>query len=369
MPELSVRDLRKSFFGVRVHRARSVTGRAGRVDAVRGLGFDLAQGELLAVLGPSGCGKTTVLRLIAGFERPDRGTIVLAGEDIVPLPPEKRRIGFVFQNYALFPHMSVAGNIGYGIHSARHGGAYPRKRVAELLEMVDLAGFERRRPHQLSAGQCQRVALARALAPQPRLLLLDEPLSALDAKLREALRTEIRRVQQRVNLPTVYVTHDQDEALTVSDRIAVMQAGVIEQIGAPSDVYRRPATAFVASFVGRTNILSGRVIRVGGDGTLTVDVNGTLLAAIGAGFAAENEVIIAIKEEELQIGDEGANRVEGRILLSEYHGDRIVLHLQTPLGELRARAVADRYDKMPIGATISFSLPPQVCRVLPLPPG
>ncbi|HDL85073.1 MAG TPA: ABC transporter ATP-binding protein, partial [Candidatus Acetothermia bacterium] len=229
MPELAVSDLHKSF---------------GDVHAVNGLDLTLAEGEILALLGPSGCGKTTTLRLIAGFDRPDQGTIVLHGRDLLPLPPEKRKIGFVFQNYALFPHMTVAQNIAYGIRYApRH-----TERVRELIVLVDLSGLERRYPRELSSGQCQRVALARALAPQPRLLLLDEPLSALDAKLRESLRREIRRIQQEVKLATLHVTHDQDEAMAISDRMAVMHAGRIEQIGTPSEIYSHPESAFVASF-------------------------------------------------------------------------------------------------------------------------
>lgn len=365
MSDLVVRDLHKSFPGTRVYRGRSVRGNGACIQAVRGLDFDLAHGELLAVLGPSGCGKTTVLRLIAGFERPDRGTIALAGESILPLPPEKRRIGFVFQNYALFPHMSVAGNIGYGIRRSRSEGMHLRKRIAELLEMVDLAGYEHRRPHQLSAGQCQRVALVRALAPQPRLLLLDEPLSALDAKLREALRTEIRSVQQRMNLSTIYVTHDQDEALTVADRIAVMHAGAIEQIGAPADVYHHPATAFVASFIGRANLMSGRVVEERGDGTLRLDVNGAAIDAIGGGFMPDEEIVLAIREEEVLIDVDGHNMLEGRVFLSEYHGDSIVLHVRTPIGDLRARTVDAQYGNMPMDVVISLSLPPQACIVLP----
>lgn len=365
MSELVVRDLYKSFAGARVYRGRSVRGDGARIEAVRGVEFDLTHGELLAVLGPSGCGKTTALRLIAGFERPDRGTIALAGENIVPLTPEKRRIGFVFQNYALFPHMSVAGNIGYGMRRSRSEGMHRRKRIAELLEMVDLAGYERRRPHQLSAGQCQRVALARALAPQPRLLLLDEPLSALDAKLRETLRTEIRSVQRRVDLPTIYVTHDQDEALTVADRIAVMHAGAIEQIGTPADVYHHPATAFVASFIGRANLMTGRVMEERSDGTLRLNVNGVAIEAAGGGLAAEEEVVLVIREEEVLIDGDGPNIIEGRVLLSEYHGDSVVLHLATPIGKLRVRAVAAQYGNMPAGAVLSLSLPPHVCIVLP----
>lgn len=238
----------------------SVSKRFGAVQALDRVRLSCRQGELMAVLGPSGCGKTTLLRLVAGFEDPDAGEIVLAGERLTGRPPEARRVGMLFQNFALFPHMTVAQNIAYGL---RFPKPRPREevlgRVRELLDLVGLAGYEDRRPDQLSAGQQQRVALARALAPAPRLLLLDEPLSALDASLREHLRRAIRRIQRQLGLTALYVTHDQEEALTIADRLAVMRAGRVEQCGTPKEVYERPATAFVAAFFGRTSLVPARL--------------------------------------------------------------------------------------------------------------
>ncbi|MBE3577629.1 MAG: ABC transporter ATP-binding protein [Limnochordales bacterium] len=232
----------------------------GDIPAVHGVSLVARSGELLTLLGPSGCGKTTLLRIIAGLEKPSAGRVLFDGEDVTAWPPETRGVGLVFQNYALFPHMSVAENIAYGLKQARRPRASRheiRKRVDELLELLDLGGLAERMPAQLSAGQQQRVAIARALAPRPHVLLLDEPLSALDARLREHLRLQIRRLQQRLGITMIYVTHDQAEALSISDRIAVMRAGRIEQIGTPEEIYERPASRFVAEFVGDANFFAG----------------------------------------------------------------------------------------------------------------
>src|SRR6202795_209651 len=217
-------------------------------------------GEFFSFLGPSGCGKTTTLRMIAGFEQPTAGTITIGGTDITHRPPNRRNIGMVFQSYALFPNMSVADNIGFGLKVRKRPKDQIRKRVGELLEMINLPNKGDRYPWQLSGGQQQRVALARALAIEPQVLLLDEPLSALDAKIRVALRTEIRSIQRQLGITTVYVTHDQEEALSLSDRVVVMSEGRVEQIGAPADIYNFPATPFVASFVGTLNLLAVGVI-------------------------------------------------------------------------------------------------------------
>ena len=223
------------------------------------LDLRVEDGEMLCLLGPSGCGKTTTLRLIAGFIEADAGEILLGGRAVHGLPPEKRRIGMVFQEYALFPHMNVRRNVAFGLEMLGASRRERDRKVRELLDLVRLAGWERRTVTSLSGGERQRVALARALAPGPRLLLLDEPLSALDARLRKDLRTEIRRIQRNLGVTTIYVTHDQEEALVLADRVAVMNAGRIEQIGAPRRLYRRPATRFVAGFVGEANLLPGRV--------------------------------------------------------------------------------------------------------------
>jgi len=221
------------------------------------LAFD--RGEFITLLGPSGCGKTTILRMIAGFERPTSGSIHVEGKDISPLPPNQRKIGMVFQAYALFPNMNVEDNVGFGLRIANVPVEERRARVDEMLKLIGLPGYGKRFPFEMSGGQQQRVALARALAPKPRMLLLDEPLSALDAKIRVSLRQEIRAIQRDLGITTIFVTHDQEEALSISDRIVVLSAGNVEQFGTPFEVYNKPATRFVAGFVGQLNTLSGTV--------------------------------------------------------------------------------------------------------------
>jgi ABC-type Fe3+/spermidine/putrescine transport system ATPase subunit len=240
MPFLLLDRLRKSF---------------GAQTVLQDLSLAVEKGEILALLGPSGSGKTTALRLIAGFETPDGGRIVVAGEDLTPLPPERRRFGMVFQHYALFPHLTVGENVAFGLAGRRQEEA--ARRVSDALAQVDLPGFETRRVGEISGGQQQRVALARALAPEPRVLLLDEPLSNLDPTLRERTRRELKRAIQRVGITTVLVTHEQEEAFDLGDRVAVLQDGVLHQVGAPEDLYERPQTRFVATFVGRASVLPG----------------------------------------------------------------------------------------------------------------
>ncbi|MFL6184516.1 MAG: ABC transporter ATP-binding protein, partial [Actinomycetes bacterium] len=240
--------------------------------AVAGVDLDVQRGEFFTMLGPSGSGKTTTLRMIAGFERPDEGTVELGGEEVSGRPPFERDVNTVFQDYALFPHLSVADNIAYGLRVKKVPKAERRTRTEEALEMVRLPGLGGRKPAQLSGGQRQRVALARAIVNRPRVLLLDEPLGALDLKLRQEMQVELKRIQQEVGITFVYVTHDQEEALTMSDRLAVFNDGRIEQVGAPAEVYERPANPFVAGFVGTSNVLAGRAAAelVGEPGTFTV---------------------------------------------------------------------------------------------------
>jgi putative spermidine/putrescine transport system ATP-binding protein len=253
-------------------RLERVEKRFGDIVAVAGIDLDIADGEFFSMLGPSGSGKTTTLRMIAGFEQPTGGRILLHGEDVSTRPPFQRDVNTVFQDYALFPHMSVGDNVGYGLTIRKVPKGERRTRVADALRMVRLEGYEDRRPAQLSGGQRQRVALARALVNRPRVLLLDEPLGALDLKLREEMQLELKAIQQSVGITFVYVTHDQEEALTMSDRIAVFNEGRIEQVGTPADVYERPASPFVAGFVGTSNLLRGEVARaiVGESGTFTI---------------------------------------------------------------------------------------------------
>jgi putative spermidine/putrescine transport system ATP-binding protein len=263
---------------------QGVTKRFGEVAAVDSVDLEVADGEFFSMLGPSGSGKTTTLRMIAGFEQPTSGQVLLHGVDVARRPPFERDVNTVFQDYALFPHMSVEDNVGYGLTIRKVARAERGSRVADALRMVRLVGFDRRRPSQLSGGQRQRVALARALVNRPRVLLLDEPLGALDLKLREEMQIELKTIQQQVGITFIYVTHDQEEALTMSDRIAVFRDGRIEQVGSPAEVYERPETPFVAGFVGTSNLLRGAVAEavVGRAGTFTVRPEKIRLADDGA---------------------------------------------------------------------------------------
>ncbi|MGP3987446.1 ABC transporter ATP-binding protein [Streptomyces sp. 3N207] len=284
---LVLRDLRRSF---------------GAGTALDGLDLDVAPGELLALLGPSGCGKTTALRIIAGFETADTGELLIGGEEMTAVPANRRDIGMVFQSYSLFPTMTAAENVAYGLRVRKVPKAERAARAGELLELVGLPGREKHYPHQLSGGQQQRVALARALAVRPRILLLDEPLSALDAKVRLQLREEIRRLQLELGITTVFVTHDQEEALSMADRVAVMKDGRLEQCAPPNELYERPATPFVAEFVGTMNRLPG-VVRESG----TVEVLGRRLPVHGDCPAAGREVDVLLRPEGLKVavGEEG----------------------------------------------------------------
>ncbi|MDP1715345.1 MAG: ABC transporter ATP-binding protein [Anaerolineales bacterium] len=232
----------------------------GRAWAVRDFNLNIESGELVSFLGPSGCGKTTTLRMVAGFETPTSGGITISGDDITNKPPNERDVGMVFQSYALFPNMTVAGNVGFGLKVAKKPAEEIKKRVGEMLELIHMPEYSERYPHQLSGGQQQRVALARALALRPEVLLLDEPLSALDAKIRVSLRSEIRAIQKQLGITAIYVTHDQEEAMSISDRIVVMHEGKIEQIGTPFEIYNFPTTVFVANFVGTLNTADGEVV-------------------------------------------------------------------------------------------------------------
>ena len=281
---------------------------------VRDFNLLVESGEFVSFLGPSGCGKTTVLRMIAGFEEPTGGAIVIGGKDVTNLKPNQRNIGMVFQAYALFPNLTVAQNIAFGLKVAGMPKAESDARVAEMLELIKLPQFRDRYPYQLSGGQQQRVALARALAPKPKLLLLDEPLSALDAKVRVSLRDEIRSIQKELGITTVFVTHDQEEALSISDRIVVMSQGYMEQVGTPFEVYNFPRTRFVASFVGTLNILRGKV----GDptkGTITVDGQ-EIVSARGVADAQPGDIrSVALRPESIVLTDPGGtrNRMQGTI--------------------------------------------------------
>lgn len=278
-------------------------GGAGEVTAVDDVSLEIAAGELVTLLGPSGCGKTTTLRLIAGFEFPTKGRILLDGVAINELPPHKREMSMVFQSYAIFPHLNVAENVAYGLNVQRRPRKEIDERLARVLELVGLTGLEKRAPNQLSGGQQQRVALARALVMEPKVLLMDEPLSNLDAKLREQMRTEIRRIQKRLAITSVYVTHDQAEAMTLSDRICIINKGKIEQVGSPTEIYQRPANAFVADFIGRANFLEGSVRQVDGDHAI-VDLYGHQMRVPQPALAvtAGQKVRVVARPEAIELG-------------------------------------------------------------------
>jgi len=274
----------------------------GKVQALDGFSITIAPGEFVALLGPSGCGKTTVLRAVAGLEQLDEGQVLVGGDDITAVPPHRRNLGMVFQAYSLFPNMNALENVAFGLEVRRMGTAQRRKRAGEVLELVGLATLAERYPHELSGGQQQRVALARALCVEPRLLLLDEPLSALDAKVRAQLRDEIRRIQLDLGITTLFVTHDQEEALSMADRVGVMRAGQLEQLGPPAEVYSSPATNFVAEFVGSVSRLPGVVVAPG-----SVDVLGSRLvipASAGGDFGRGSHVDVLVRPESIRIRPE-----------------------------------------------------------------
>lgn len=291
---------------------RGLTKRFGSVVAVNNLNLDLAEGGIMALLGPSGCGKTTTLRMLAGFETADEGRILLGAADVTTLPPERRNTGMVFQNYALFPHLNVFRNIAFGLEMRGTPKQEVRQRVEAIIEKVQLTGLGERYPRQLSGGQQQRTALARALVINPSVLLLDEPLANLDAKLREEMRFYIRALQQEFGITTVYVTHDQSEALALADQVAVMMDGILQQVGPPAEIYRRPRSARVADFVGLTNLVPG-TIRTHDAGTCAIDTAVGALHAAGAGFPPGAAVLISIRPESLHLNAGGATAENGQV--------------------------------------------------------
>ncbi|WP_017592101.1 ABC transporter ATP-binding protein [Nocardiopsis potens] len=338
----------------------SKTYRSGgeQVAAVRGVDLEIGQGEFFSLLGPSGCGKTTTMRMVAGFEEPTGGTVRLKGADVTGVPPHRRDVNMVFQSYALFPHMSVFDNIAFGLRRKGVPAAEVRRRVGEAVELVELTGRERTRPTRLSGGQQQRVALARALVNRPSALLLDEPLAALDLKLRQSMQMELKRIQRDVGITFVYVTHDQGEALTLSDRIAVMNGGLVEQLGTPQEVYERPATRFTAGFIGTSNLLSGEVTASSG-GVIEVRTGGGAVRAAGSAALGER-VEITVRPEKITLAagavEPGACELPGTVIEAVYlgstthytvaadgdDGTEIVLHQQNTAGPAEAARRGDR---------------------------
>jgi putative spermidine/putrescine transport system ATP-binding protein len=333
----------------------------GGVSAVEGFNLDIEKGEFVSFLGPSGCGKTTTLRMIAGFELPTSGKIELDGEDISYHPPNQRNVGMVFQSYALFPNMTVAQNIGFGLKVRKTPEADIKQRVSEMLGLIHLEKHADKYPYQLSGGQQQRVALARALAIRPRVLLLDEPLSALDAKIRVELRQEIRRIQQTMGITTVYVTHDQEEALSLSDRVVVMSQGHMEQVGTPFQIYNYPETEFVASFVGQLNLLP--VTEVDLQASSCKLAGQTVKFDHASKRMVSDKPRLAIRPEELQLGaGVGRNALKGRIEMVMFLGAVVRVRMDMGGALLSADLFNERSMTPPrIGDEITISFPQDAC--------
>jgi len=346
---------------------QGVTRRFGDFTAIDGVSLAIEAGEFFTLLGPSGCGKTTLLRMIAGFDLPDAGRILLNGEDLAGRPPELRPVRTVFQSYALFPHMTVEGNVAFPLQMARVPAGERKARIEAALEDVRLIGFNRRYPHELSGGQKQRVAIARALVTHPTMLLLDEPLAALDAKLREELQIELINLQKEVGIAFVYVTHDQTEALALSHRIAVMNHGRVEQLDEPSRIYGFPRTRFVADFIGHCNLLSGPVA-ANADGVVTVDVAGLgpVRVAVHSSIASSAQGTVALRPEKIRISasapvDTPDNHCHGTVADLLYMGDVTVYRVETPGGSrveaLLANSQGGRAKFFEVGDAVEMSWP------------
>ncbi len=351
--------------------------------AVDQLNMDIEPGHLVALLGPSGCGKTTTLRMVAGLMEPTSGSILVDGKDITATPVHKRGMGMVFQSYALFPHMNVLDNVAFGLKMRRVDRAEQRKRALDALAMVKLDHLAKRRVKELSGGQQQRIALARALVVEPTLLLLDEPLSNLDAKLRESMRSEIRSLQQRSEATTLFVTHDQDEALDMADKIAVMNGGLIEQFGAPRDIYRRPRTRFVADFIGRANLLDvtvGAALGAAADGEVSYRVSAAAFgsaAAIGDPGLENTETTLVLRPHNLRVartearagGEAAAGSVRGRVSAMSYTGDAVGYRIETGSGEFLAEVAASASELPGTGDEVAVSWDPADAFLLPVTKG
>ena len=355
MADLELRELHKRF---------------GEVIALKSLDLEIGSGEFVSLLGPSGCGKTTALRIVAGFEQPDSGRVVVGGKDITRTPANRRDMGMVFQAYSLFPNLTAQENVAFGLRVRRMPRAQQVRRAAELLELVGLASAANRYPHQLSGGQQQRVALARALAIEPRVLLLDEPLSALDAKVRVQLREEIRRIQTRLGITTLYVTHDQEEALSVSDRVAVLAAGQIEQVGTPAEIYGDPRTAFVAQFVGTMNRIAGTILP--GRKEL-VECNGALLRADSVSkWPGGAHVLLLIRPESIALDQlaDGApapeGGLDGRVRAHTFMGPVTRLTVASAVGEVMVDVGSARALSLGEGTRVGLTWDPAAPRLIDL---
>ena len=344
----------------------------GKTLAVRGVDLQVQSGEFVSLLGPSGCGKTTILRMIAGFEKPTSGTILLNGQDITRIPASRRDMGMVFQSYSLFPHMTAAQNVAFGLGLRKMNRGEQQRRVEEMLELVGLGSMGDRFPHQLSGGQQQRVALARALAISPQVLLLDEPLSALDAKVRVQLRNEIRRIQQQLGITTLFVTHDQEEALCVSDRVVVMSQGKIEQLGTPEEIYLTPSTAFTASFIGAMNQIPGFWV----DGKVRIDTHPNtslpdeFLQTQPTDLPDGSRVVVLVRPESItaqppeQTAPPNTNLLIGLITSRTFLGAAVRLSVLVGEFYLNVDVPTGQAEAFAAGQLVQLSFPPDQCRVL-----
>lgn len=338
------------------------------------LNLDIYPGEFLTLLGPSGCGKTTTLRIIAGLERPTSGRVFLEGTDVTSLPPEKRHVNTVFQNYALFPHMTVAQNIAYGLRVLRISKQEQKERVTAALSLVRLSGYERRMPNQLSGGQRQRVAIARAVVLQPKVLLLDEPLGALDLKLRQDMQKELKALQQQLGITFIYITHDQEEALNMSSRIVIMRNGRVEQIGTPEDVYEHPRTLFAADFIGQSNLLHGTVTAVSGE-EMQLDVNGVSLPAMATDSFAPTtgkRAVLCLRPQRVRYGSKPQHNMQlkGIIHNKEYAGG--MQHTQIALNDalmLNAVTQSAELDSFAVGSEVYVGWSMRHAPIVPDEPG
>jgi len=340
-----------------VVRFEAVSKRFSGVSAVAGLSLDIFPGEFFALLGPSGCGKTTLLRLLAGLEMPDEGRVLLDGQDLAAMPPHRRAVNMMFQNYALFPHLNVERNVAFGLKQDGLPTAEIAARVADMLALVKLAGFEKRKPHQLSGGQRQRVALARALVKRPRVLLLDEPLAALDKKLRGETQFELMHLRQKLGLTFLIVTHDQEEAMTVADRIGVMDQGRLVQVATPPEIYEQPNSRWVADFIGDVNLIEGRVVEAGASASIIMSQNAGKLDAVTTTAAKTGDTVwVAIRPEKVRISHEppvaaAANCVAGQIWDIGYLGDVSIYKVRLENGFVMKAAAANmtRLIERPFG--------------------
>ena len=347
---------------------RQVSKMFGTFQALETVSFDIYDNEFFTLLGPSGCGKTTLLRMIAGFEEPSTGQIVLHGNDIQALPPHKRRVNTVFQNYALFPHMTLEQNIAYALENLGWPKEMIRARVAEMLDLVHMSKFARRKPQQLSGGQRQRIALARALAPEPEVLLLDEPLSALDLKLRQAMREELRALQRQTGLTFVFVTHDQEEALDMSDRICVLGDGRIQQLGTPREVYEDPSNRFVAHFIGETNFFDVDVLSVEGDMARVRTPLGLDLTASQKHVAADqSRATLSLRPEKIGLEEQATGEIlTGTVTSTNYLGGYTYYVIRVGEADIRVsrRNAMSHVPSLAEGATVRLGFLPESARVL-----